>query len=423
MRDPFAKFVHKKITGGSDIYASHWPNWPSERVAIIIHAGSLQDQKGLEGTAHLLEHLFLYEGKWDMESENYDFFQKTGGDIDLETGEFNTEYIFWGPAKVGFVAKALDLTGNLVSIFPINKDIMEKEREIVQREFKKDYPLQYVYNNDIRENKTIFSRTPLERCILSILGSPETIDAITVADLTNFHRQYYLPANISIVAAGGLPVEKFFQLIANSPFSASGGQRVKLLEPLAKLPPLSENRLDFSLGDYVKNSAGINNSRLKIAATLPGTISEQAIIVGHHVINAAIDDEICDKLAWSYHFNWVWDEYENYQALYKIIIDFDDLPPDKLLQTEQAIADVMAKLSEDEYSFKKIKNYLVNRLKIWDHSVESLVGAALEQITSHQRLPTYAELIAARESVTMDDFREMLSHLTPDRLWTLAQEP
>ena len=420
MRDFLAEFVHKKITGGVDIYASHWPDWPRERTAIIVHAGILQDKKGLEGTAHLLEHLITYGGKARGDDKMYEFFQKPGGDIDQATRMLATKFNFFGPPESNHLAKSLDLASGFLFKFPANKKLLKKEKEIVGGELRKKYSMQCALNNEIRENKILFSKTPLERCILPHQGLPETIDAISAADLSDWHRQYYVPANISIVAAGGLPIKEVFRLIAASPFSVIGGERVKLTEPLAELPPLTENRFDFKLGDYIKKVAGINTSRLRISAALPGTISEKALDLCCDMILAAMNQEIRERLHLSYGCTV---EYACCKALHTITMELDDLSPGSLMATKQLAKSVLACLSDNKKAFEAKKQKLLNQMKLVDYNVDGLTEDAIDELTQNQRLPTRAQLMVEMEAVTMKDVRKVFSHLTRDRLWIMTQRP
>ena len=143
MWDPFAAFEHKKIPGGADIYAAHWPDRPGERVKIIVHAGALQDETEREGTAHLLEHLIRYGGKLNGAYKNHCFFSNRGGDMGMQTGMLATEYNFFGPAEKKHLAKSLDLAGKFIFNFPIKDELIEIENGIIKGEYRKFNPWQY----------------------------------------------------------------------------------------------------------------------------------------------------------------------------------------------------------------------------------------------------------------------------------------
>ena len=269
------------------------------------------------------------------------------------------------------------------------------------------------------EDKILFSGTPLERCILPIEGLPEIIDRVSAEDLVAFHRQYYVPANISILAVGKIPTNDIFQLIDKSIFSSTGGCRVKLPEPIAELPPLPENSLDFSISEFLKKSAGVNISRLKISAVLPGTISSAAMKICVDMINNDADSEICQEFAYSYGLDMEWN---NYHALNRVAIELADLPPDMLITAKRSVTKALRELPNDNRLFKHIQRCCLNQLKILDYSIESLINETADKIIENQYLPTVAETSKELKAVTMKDVREVFSHLSPNRLFITSQK-
>ena len=361
MWDPYAEFQHKKIANGPDIYACHWPNRSREKVHIIVHAGSLQDKKGREGTAHLLEHLLCYGGKIGGDVESDIFFKDQGGRINYNTSTFATQCHFYGPARRDFLAPALAMVGKNIYNFSANEDLLAKERKIVTGEFRSYYPLQFTLEIEMRERRTLFSETPLERLIVPIGGSLESIEQISNSDLLAFYRQYYIPANISIVAVGGMPVEEVFRLVEDGPFSAGGGSRVELPKAMSDLPALAENNYDFSASCYLKNSASFNCSRLKISVVLPGTIARAPVSIFSDLVKEAVNNEIREKRRWSYGLK---SECIDYKALHAMVLQFHDLPPNKLAETEVAIKSAVNSLWWDEKLLEIIRRRRVNRLDI-----------------------------------------------------------
>jgi secreted Zn-dependent insulinase-like peptidase len=418
MWDPFAEFVHKKIKDGVDIYASHWPDRPGERVKIIVHAGAMQDEPGREGTAHLLEHVIRYGGKESGAEKNHRFLSDRGGSMGMQTGILATEYDFFGPAEKKYFAESLALVGKFIFNFSIKGKLIDIESGIAKAEYRKSNPWQYEMIKKMAEDKILFSGTPLERCILPIEGLPEIIDRVSAKDLSAFHRQYYVPANISILAVGKLPIDDVFQLIEKSIFSATGGCRVSLPKPIAELPPLSKNSLDFSISEFLKKSAGVNISRLKISAVLPGTISSAAMKICADMIEDDIGSEICQEFACLYKTDTEW---ISYNALNHITIELADLPADMLITAKRSVTKELLELSNDKRLFKHIQQTCLNQLKILDYSIESLVEEATNKIIENHRLPTATEISRELKSVTMKDVHEVFSHLTPNRLLITSQ--
>jgi hypothetical protein len=183
---------------------------------------------------------------------------------------------------------------------------------------------------------------------------------------------------------------------------------------------LTENNFNFSAGEFLKECAGVNVSRIKISAVLPGNISEQLVKMCFEMIDEGLDDEVRENCNWSYGSK---TERNNYASLHHIALEFADLPPDKVAETDEVIKRALFSLPNNKELFERKKLQSLNRLKLLDYNIEKLIEDGIAEITHNQRLPTFTEKYAEREAITMDDIKKVFSYLTADRLWTLTQRP
>lgn len=145
-------------------------------VRVDFRAGSAHEPLHLAGISHVLEHLLFKSEKDELQKE----IDKFGGMMNASTGNERTSYYITVPARFG--VRALELVHEVVFKFKCDKKDLEREKEIVLQE--------KAYTASLRE--------PLYRMFLdgspytkSVIGTRESINAITIDDLRDYHRARY----------------------------------------------------------------------------------------------------------------------------------------------------------------------------------------------------------------------------------------
>ncbi len=208
---------------------------PDRRAPTAVHmlwvrVGSMDEVDGSSGVAHALEHMMFK------------------GTARLAPGEFSCRVAALGGRENAFTAR--DYTGYYQQI-PADRleDVMQleadrfqsnqwadeefaKEIEVVKEERRlrtEDSPRAILYES---MNAAVFLASPYRR---PIVGWMNDLDAMTPADVRDFYRRWYAPANAALVVAGDVDVaqvrrwaEKYYGPIAARPLPP----RKPRLEPL-----------------------------------------------------------------------------------------------------------------------------------------------------------------------------------------------
>ena len=208
---------------------------PDRRAPTAVHmlwvrVGSMDEVDGSSGVAHALEHMMFK------------------GTARLAPGEFSRRVAALGGRENAFTAR--DYTGYYQQI-PADRleDVMQleadrfqsnqwadeefaKEIEVVKEERRlrtEDSPRAILYES---MNAAVFLASPYRR---PIVGWMNDLDAMTPADVREFYRRWYAPANAAVVVAGDVDVaqvrrwaEKYYGPIAARPLPP----RKPRLEPL-----------------------------------------------------------------------------------------------------------------------------------------------------------------------------------------------
>lgn len=210
---------HKtKLKNGLRLLVIPMPSFESATVTIWAGVGSRFETTKNNGIAHFFEHMVFKGGQKytsaQAVSEAVDAF---GGQFNASTGKERTQ--FYIKAPVAMLEKAFDVLSDIVVTPELNKQEIEKERGVIKAEIDmyEDLPMNKV--DEIFEN-LIYEGSQLEK---DVLGTKNSIDAITQANFKRFLHDHYHVDNMLVTVAGGVTpaeakalAEKYFSGLTKS---------------------------------------------------------------------------------------------------------------------------------------------------------------------------------------------------------------
>ncbi|MET3559749.1 putative Zn-dependent peptidase [Bartonella japonica] len=181
----------------------------SVALGIWVKVGSRNETFTQHGIAHLLEHM-AFKG-----TENRTAFQiatnieDVGGEINATTSTETTAYIV--RVLKNDIPLAIDILADILMHSKFDENELEREKQVILQEIgaAHDVPDDIVFDHF---TETAFRHQSLGR---SILGTPETIQTFTSADLHNFMNQQYSADRMVVVAAGAVQHESFLKEVEN----------------------------------------------------------------------------------------------------------------------------------------------------------------------------------------------------------------
>lgn len=417
MWDPFVEFESATLPNGLSVYAAHWPGRPWEAMGFLIHSGAEQDLEGLEGTAHFVEH--LVSNNACVSSKDIEmFFKNCGGGVSLgTTGYPYTLYRFFVPTDKAILAKAFSMFGHMLLSAKLEKFI-ERERQVIVGEFHRHFPMKFAFDLAMREHKALYGGYWLERTVRP-LGSPESVSRVMQSDLQSYYDTHYTPANMSVVGVGGMPLSELVELLSQSPFGASKkGTRTPLPKPAVDVAPPSETRHVFETSQYI--TAPIEVCRYRSVAKIPGSFNGRVVRIVDGMLGEVLTEEVREQRAWTYAID---SSRHNLRYFYEFSIDCGALALKAIDDIEKVVDACVASMTDREDLFEQVKKYALASNFMIDSTGREVCDSALDDLAEDQRIITLTEIANDLERVTMDDVREVLSWLTPDRRWTLITRP
>ncbi len=188
---------------------------PVVAVAMTFHVGSAREVEGRTGFAHLFEHLFF------LDSENLGpggldkLMTRVGSSTNGSTSTDRTNYFEVVPRDA--LEKTLWAESDKLGFFinTVSESVVAKEKQVVKNEKRQGVDNQPYGHTSFVIDKALYPESHPYNW--QVIGSLADLDAASLADVQDFHREWYGPNNATLVVAGDIDVaetkawiEKYF---------------------------------------------------------------------------------------------------------------------------------------------------------------------------------------------------------------------
>lgn len=193
---PVADVRRTVLPNGVRVLTDTVPTSSSATISVWVGVGGRDEPAELAGASHFLEHLLFkgteQRGALELALE----IDGVGGEMNAYTASEYTAYYARVPAVEADVA--MELLLDVVARPALRSDEFAAEREVILEELAAadDDPEDLV---GVRLFEALFPDHPLGR---EVLGSVDSIGALTRDDVAAFFAGWYLPANLVVTGAG-----------------------------------------------------------------------------------------------------------------------------------------------------------------------------------------------------------------------------
>lgn len=191
------KFLHERLDNGLDVIAEVTDSGLSTSVGFFVKTGARDETDELWGVSHFLEHM-VFKGTSDLSGDEINRrFDWMGATANAFTSEEDTVY---------HAAVLPEQQHEVVSLIAqmmrpaLREEDFTTEKLVILEEIRM-YDDQPPFGADDRCRAAFFGRHPLAR---SVLGTVESIEALPVEAMRDYHRRRYAPGNIVLAASGAV---------------------------------------------------------------------------------------------------------------------------------------------------------------------------------------------------------------------------
>ena len=199
------QFHQETLHNGLQIVAETKPKAQSVAVGFFARTGSRDETTDVSGVSHFLEHM-AFKGNDEFDADDVNrIFDEVGAAYNASTSEEVTFYY------AAILPEYLDRTFELLATLMrpnLEEDDFDMEKQVILEEIGMydDMPSFAIYDQTMSAH---FAGHPLGQ---SILGTNESIRALTVEQMRAYHEDRYGAANLVLAATGNLDWDRLTAL-------------------------------------------------------------------------------------------------------------------------------------------------------------------------------------------------------------------
>lgn len=201
------------------------PRAQSAAVGFYVRTGSRNETLDVSGVSHFLEHMAFKGNDRFSASDVNRIFDELGANYNAQTGEEFT--LYYAAVLPEYLPRTFELLAALMQP-SLKAEDFEVEKQVILEEIGMydDMPAYLAHDRAMAHH---FAGHPLGQ---SILGSRESIIALTAEQMRTYFQQRYHSGNITLVATGRVDWDQILNLASQHCGSLPVGQRQETLSPL-----------------------------------------------------------------------------------------------------------------------------------------------------------------------------------------------
>jgi predicted Zn-dependent peptidase len=231
------------LPGGLRVITEQVPGVRSAAVGMWVGVGSRDEQPSVAGAAHFLEHLLFKGTQRRSAAQIAEEIDAVGGELNAFTAKEHTCY--YVHALDEDLPLALDLIVDVVFSARMADTDFELERGVVLEEIamRDDDPEDLLHEAFCA---AMMGGHPLGR---SVLGTEESITALTRTALRGFHRRRYQPHRMVLAVAGNVTHKQVLRLARKALAPLLGGDAAPLAPRTGRLRLAAPQGLELRTDD------------------------------------------------------------------------------------------------------------------------------------------------------------------------------
>jgi predicted Zn-dependent peptidase len=403
-------FYSQVLKNGLKIIGETSPSARSVAVGFFVRTGSRDETPEVSGVSHFLEHM-IFKGtpRRTALDVNRDF-DRIGAHYNAFTSEENT--VFHAAILPEYLPQAVDILADILRPSLRGEDFdMEKNVIIEEIGMYEDQPTWSAYDH---AKKTYFADHPLGN---SVLGSVESIRALTRAQMQAYFQRRYVAANITVAAAGRFEWPELVMLIENQCGGWNGEpvgrQGIRDTAGSGAFKVLAKDKVVQEHVILMASGPAADDPLRHSADTLALATGDDT---GSRLYWGLVDPGLADTADCSFH------EYEGAGSFYTSFSCEPGNAQENLKRVRQILSDVRRD-GITEAELQQAKSKILSRVVRGSERPMGRMQAIGMAWTYLKQYRSVDDELKAFEAVTLQSIREVLDKYPVDRTTTLALGP
>ncbi|HET7789643.1 MAG TPA: pitrilysin family protein [Gemmatimonadales bacterium] len=398
---------------GVTVLSERVPSVRSAAVGVWVKSASAHEARPKMGVSHLLEHMVFKGTERRSAQEIALALEARGGSLDAYTSRDTTAF----QARVldQDLPRALDVLTDLVRHPVLRRADLDLERKVVLEEINTvdDTPDDQVFDLSAQ---TLWPEHPYG---YTILGTRDTVSALSENDLQTLHRSAYFPGNCVIAAAGNLTHDALLaELEKQGWFEGGGSGAAPAGQPV---PPAVR-------GTVRRQEKETAQTHIVFATdTVPFADERKyAILVLANVFGGGMSSRLFQRIREELGLAYAIYSYTSFFRQMGVVGVYVGTQARTAEAAEAAIRDEMAKLVRDGLSGdaladakQQTQGQLMLSLESPSARMYRLAGCAVHG----EPYKSLDAMIASVERITADDIRQAAEYFRPERQTMVSLGP
>jgi predicted Zn-dependent peptidase len=403
-------FYSHTLKNGLQIIGETSPSARSVALGFFVRTGARDETSDVSGVTHFLEHM-VFKGtpKRTAFDVNRDF-DKIGAHYNAFTSEENT--VFYATILPEYIPQAVELLADILRP-SLRVDDFEMEKNVIIEEIGmyEDQPNWSAYDH---AKRIYFADHPLGN---TILGTPESIRALTRDQMHAYFERRYVAPNITVVAAGHFEWDAFVREIEKCSGAWVSGpigrHRIAETSGSGKFQVLTKDKITQEHVVLISPGPAANSPLRYAADTLALAVGDDS---GSRLYWALVDPGLADSADSSFH------DYEGTGSFYTSF----SCEPGQAQEDLEIVLEVLEEVQRrniTEAELEQAKTKIGSRVVRGSERPMGRMQAIGMSWTYLHEYRTVDDELKAFDAVSLKSIREVLERYPIDRLTTLALGP
>ncbi len=382
---------------------------PTVTVMTLVSTGSEYETQKISGISHFLEHM-CFKGTTKRPSAfaiTHEL-DALGSQSNAFTSQEVTGYYAKSQAK--HFSKLVDIVSDvyLNSTFPETE--MQKEKGVVIEEMNmyEDMPIRRVQEHFL---SLVYGDQPAGR---SIIGTKDTVRAISRDDLIAYHKAHYVGEGTVIVVAGDLPSDAQKQIIhAFKGIRESKKPKKKKVIDTQTGPHVSVTEKD---ADQAHMVFGVRTHKIGHKDNITLAIISSLLGGG---MSSRLFQKLREEMGVAYYV-YASNEASTDHGVFKISAGVDKNRIEEVLKVFVIACKNLTQETVDAKELRKVKDFLIGNMKLGFEGSEAIASHFGEQVIFNQPIQGVNDIARKIEKVTIEDIKRVAQKIFVTKHMNLA---
>ncbi len=403
------EYRQHKLDNGLEILAECNPQAYTSAFGFFVRTGARDETPDVGGVSHFLEHM-VFKGTPNRTAAQVNLeLDEMGSASNARTSEEST--IYHAAVLPEFQTPVVDLLSDIMRP-SLRPEDFETEKQVIIEEIKM-YDDQPPYGGYEKIMSEYFGDHPLGQ---SVLGTVDTVSALTPEGMMAYFEERYSPSNICFAGAGNVDFDK---LVEDVERCCGSWKKFD--------PKRGKEKADYQTGfASIHKPSSHQQYILQLA---PGPSSEEEIRYATAVMSGIIGDDGGSRLYWEFLDSGLAEsagmgtyDYQGSGA----IMTFICCAPEQAQANLERLANLQRKVRDEGITQKELdlaKRKIASHIVLASERTNSRMFSIGAQWLCEQKYKTVGEIAAIYESLTLEQVNEALQAYPLDQNMTVTVGP